>query len=89
MSKKEINTITSEQYDNLEKKISELDCRMNRIEELLNNIYNSTTKMDTHINFVEHVYNQIQNPFFNIINFFSSMVPKAVEQQETKHIENQ
>lgn len=76
-------TVTSEQLDILDKKISELDCRMTRIEELLTNIYNSTTKMDTHINFVEHVYTKIQNPFFNILNFFSSMVPKSIEQEET------
>lgn len=89
MSKKENKntTITSEQLDLLDKKISELDCRMTRIEELLTNIYNSTTKMDTHINFVEHVYTKIQNPFFNLLNFFSSVVPKSVEQDETKYNE--
>ena len=75
-------TSTIEHVDNLEKRIAELDCRLTRIEELLENIYNSTTKMDTHINFIEHVYNKIQTPFFNILGMFSSTTPKSLEQTE-------
>lgn len=83
------NTITHEQFDNLEKKISELDCRMNRIEELLTNIYTSSTKMDTHINFIENMYAKIQNPFFNVLNFFNSMVPKSNEKKQESTFTNE
>lgn len=65
----------TKKFDELEKKVCELNCRLHRIEELLNNIYNNTERMDTHINFVENVYSGIKSPLFNILGFFNSMIP--------------
>ena len=51
-----------------DKKIKELEQKLNIIIEQLNNIDNGTSKMSKHIDFIEGVYNKVSAPMYWICN---------------------
>ena len=51
-----------------DKKIKELEQKLNIIIEQLNNIDNGTSKMSRHIDFIEGVYNTVSAPMYWVCN---------------------
>ena len=55
-------------HEDSDKKIRELEQKLNIIIEQLNNIDNGTSKMSKHIDFIEGVYNTVSAPMYWVCN---------------------
>ena len=66
--------------DMLERKLTSLEDKLDKILELLNkDVKPSTTKMTAHIDFVEAVYENVKNPLGFLCNRIGLLAGKSIE----------
>lgn len=61
--------------DDIEKKVQNLEAKIDKLIDLLENVKEDTHKMSTHIDFIDNVYSKIRMPLFWIcdkVNSFKS-----------------
>jgi len=76
-------------HEDPDKKIKELEQKLNVIIEQLNSIDNGTSKMSRHIDFIEGVYNTVSAPMYwvcNKINGFRGEIKKVDNEDLLKYI---
>ena len=70
--------------DSLEYKLIDLEVKLNKITELLeNDIAPNCNKMSSHIDFVDNVYETVKNPLDFICNKVNKLSGKEISNSET------
>jgi len=64
--------------DDIEKKVQNLEAKIDKLIDLLENVKEDTGKMSSHIDFVDNVYTRVKTPLFWICDKVSSFKSSGI-----------
>lgn len=66
----------AEKLDCILHRLDDVNARLERMEQILQDVHGNSTKMTSHVDFVENVYEKVQSPFHSLMNFTDQYLAK-------------